>query len=399
MTRTQLALGAAALAIVAGGGGVLIGRASDHHGAPVAAGERSHDSGKAETAEGGEAKEASGEAPGVIAMDADRILAAGIATEPAQVGGSEAGVLAQGQVTATPSGQAVLAAVADGAVIRILKRLGDPVRAGDTLVVLQSRDAASLVAEGATARAKLLAAQQAYTRERRLFDAKITARQDLEGAQAALTEAQAEARRASSSATAAHLTRDGSGIAVVSPIAGRVTAAPAVLGAYVSAGAELFRVTDPAKVQVEASVAASDLAHVHVGDRAIIETSDGQGVDAVVRSTTPALDPQSRAATIVLAPAAKTPLQPGQAVRVHIASRGAGSSTISLPEEAVQSVGGRDVVFVRVERGFRPTPVAVGARSAGRVEVLSGLRPGEIVATRGAFSLKSETAKSAGDSD
>ena len=172
-----------------------------------------------------------------------------------------------------------------------------------------------------------------------------------------------------------------------------------MLGAYVSAGAELFRVTDPAKVQVEASVAASDLAHVHVGDRAIIETSDGQGVDAVVRSTTPALDPQSRAATIVLAPAAKTPLQPGQAVRVRIASRGAGSSTISLPEEAVQSVGGRDVVFVRVERGFRPTPVAVGARSAGRVEVLSGLRPGEIVATRGAFSLKSETAKSAGDSD
>jgi cobalt-zinc-cadmium efflux system membrane fusion protein len=40
-------------------------------------------------------------------------------------------------------------------------------------------------------------------------------------------------------------------------------------------------------------------------------------------------------------------------------------SSIGLPEEAVQSVEGRDVVFVKTAKGFQATNVTVGQRSGG----------------------------------
>src|SRR3546814_12887497 len=73
--------------------------------------------------------------------------------------------------------------------------------------------------------------------------------------------------------------------------------------------------------------------------------------------------------------------------------RGTTSSAIVVPEEAVQSVGGRDVVFVRTANGFKATPVTTGQRSAGRIEIASGLPVGTTIASRNAFLLKAELGK------
>ena len=112
----------------------------------------------------------------------------------------------------------------------------------------------------------------------------------------------------------------------------------------------------------------------------------------VVRSTTPSLDPESLAATVVLSPAGiPAGLTQGQAFRVRIMPRGGDpDGRIVLPEGAVQSVEGRDVVFVQVRGGFQATPVTVGERSGGRIEILEGLKPGAVIATEGAFVLKSQ---------
>lgn len=164
------------------------------------------------------------------------------------------------------------------------------------------------------------------------------------------------------------------------------------LGAYVSAGAELFHVADPRRVQIDAAVPAADAQRIRPGDRAVVELPSGGTADAVVRSSTPSLNAESRTATVVLQPMG-TPaaLTQGQAVRVRIVPRGSvTTSAIVLPEEAVQQVEGRDSVFVQREEGFQAVPVTVGQRTAGRAEILDGLRPGQIVVTRGAFVLKSQ---------
>ena len=59
----------------------------------------------------------------------------------------------------------------------------------------------------------------------------------------------------------------------------------------------------------------------------------------------------------------------------------------------MQSVEGKDVVFVKTAKGFQATNVAVGQRSAGRVEIVDGLKPGAVIATKGAFLLKAELGK------
>ncbi len=164
------------------------------------------------------------------------------------------------------------------------------------------------------------------------------------------------------------------------------------MGAYVSAGTELFEVANPNRIQIEAAVPAAEAQRIRPGDPALIELPGGGTVDAVVRSSTPSLDPESRAATIVLTPAGiPAGLTQGQAVRVRITPRGSATNgRIVVPEGAVQTVEGRDVVFVQVRGGFQVTPVTVGTRSGGRAEIVDGLKPGSVIVTTGAFALKSQ---------
>lgn len=335
-----------------------------------------------------------------LAMNAARIAAAGIGLTQVEGGSLSSEIVAQGTVAGTPQGEAVLAARADGVISRISLRIGDAVGAGQTVALIESREASTIAAERASAQARLTAARQVLTREERLFAAKITARQDLEGAQTALAEADAEARRTTSAASAARVSSDGRSTGVVSPIAGRVTAAPAVLGSFVTAGTELFRVADIRQVQIEASVSASDAARVSVGDRARITLPDGD-LAATVRSITPGVDAESRSATVLLTPASNAGLRPGQAISARILTRDgqSGAPGVSVPEEAIQSFEGRDVVFVRTATGFVATPVLIGQRSGGRAQITSGLTAGQTIATRNAFLLKAELGKGSGEEE
>lgn len=379
----RLLAGIVIVFLLVGGGGILIGRTLLAPSETVA------------TEAGGEAaRKEEGHVEGLIEMDAARAKAAGIITEVTQAGGLGAEIIAQGVVAAAPDGEAVLTARADGAITRITKRLGDSVAAGEAIAYLESRDASTIAAERSTANARAIAARSAYAREKRLFDAKVTARQDLEAAQAVVAEAEAELRRTQSAASAARISGDGRFLAVTSLISGRITKSDATLGSYVTAGAELFRVSDPRKIQINASVLPADARRIRAGDHAVIELIGGETVNAIVRSATPSLDPESKTATIVLAPEGVGQLTPGQGLRVRITPAGAApTSMISLPEEAVQTVEGREVVFVQSARGFQATTVVTGQRGGGRIEIVDGVKPGAVVATKGAFLLKAEVGK------
>ncbi|GGN45707.1 metal transporter [Novosphingobium indicum] len=352
----------------------------------------------AEAPSAGKAEETAEAPTASLAMTNEAIRKAAIGVEPAQAGGLGSEILAQGTVTATPAGEAIVTARAGGAVTRVLKRLGDPVRAGETLAIVQSRDAAQIAADRTAADARSVLAQRTLARERHLYEQKVTARADYEQAQAEAAVAAAEARRAQVAAGAANVTRDGSGAIVASPISGRVTAENVSLGAFVQPETELFRIADPSKVQIEATVGPIDAQRLAPGDRAIIELPGGRTIDARVRAVTPGLGGETRSATAVLDVAGS--LQPGLAVRVRLLpSRGEVSDAIVISEDALQSLEGRDVVFVRTNQGFRTQNVTIGQRSAGRVEIVSGLKPGQMIATQNAFLLKAELGKGAGEEE
>lgn len=334
-----------------------------------------------------------------VAMTAAAIKGAGIVTETIAAGGLGAEIVSQAVVSPSPTGEAIVTARAGGAVTRILKRLGDPVRAGEALAVVESRDAAQIAADRTAAGAKAVLAQKSLARERYLYDQKVSARVDLEQAQAEAASAAAEAQRARVAAGAANITSDGRGVVLASPISGRVTSMKVSLGAFVQPETELFRVADPRQIQIDAAVGAADASRLVAGDKAIVELPDGRTVEARVRAVTPTLNGETRAATAVLDVPGGV-LQPGLAVRVRLMpSRGDVSTSIVVPEDAVQTVDGRDAVFVRTQQGFRARFVTLGQRSAGRVEIVSGLAAGQQIATKNAFLLKAELGKGAGEEE
>jgi cobalt-zinc-cadmium efflux system membrane fusion protein len=334
-----------------------------------------------------------------LTMTPQAAQAAGILVQKISAGGLGSEIVSQATVTASPTGEAIVTARAGGAVTRVFKRLGDPVRAGEALAIVESRDAAQIAAERSVASARSVLAQRSLAREKYLFEQKVSARVDYEQAQAEAAAAAAEARRAQVAAGAANVTSDGRGVIVASPISGRVTNETVSLGAFVQPETELFRVADPQKIQVEASIGPADVSRLAAGDRAIIELADGRTVEGKVRAVTPTLNAETRSATAVLdAPAGL--LQPGLGVRVRLMpSRGGSSNAIVVPDDALQSVDGRDAVFVQTPQGFRARFVTLGQRSAGRIEIVAGLKAGESIATRNAFLLKAELGKGAGEEE
>ena len=67
---------------------------------------------------------------------------------------------------------------------------------------------------------------------------------------------------------------------------------------------------------------------------------------------------------------------------------------LSVPSSAVQEIGGQHIVFVhKGGDAFEQRAVTLGAASGGRVQILTGLEPGESVVVSGGFALKSEILK------
>jgi cobalt-zinc-cadmium efflux system membrane fusion protein len=329
--------------------------------------------------------------PASMEVPASHIAAAGIALETVASGSLSAEILAPATVSSAPNGEAIVTAHAGGTVTRLNKRLGDAVRAGEVIATVESREAATMAADSSVAQTRLTLARTRAAREQQLFDQRVSPRQDLENARAELAVAEAEARRARTTATAARVGGDGRSILVASPLSGRITGQPVTLGAFVQPETELFRVADPRFVQIEASVTVIDAGRIAPGDTATLITTAGQTLSAVVRSVTPALDAQTRSATVVLSLAgAPSQVAPGEALQVRIHPKAGGPAGIVIPDEAVQSVEGRDVVFVRNAKGFVAQPVVVASRSGGRASIVSGLQAGQSIATKNAFLLKAQ---------
>ncbi len=331
-----------------------------------------------------------------ITIPAEYLKVANIAVEAVASGGLDAEILTTGTVSALPNSEAVIVARASGNVTRVLRQLGDTVRAGDVLAQVESQEAATMAADRQVAAARADLARKNHAREASLFKQGVTPRQELEAAQSALAVAESEAQRANAVARAAQVSADGRSVAVRSPIGGKITAESVTLGGFVQPQTELFRVAGSGPVEVEAAVSSSDIGRIAPGDTASIMAGDTP-IAAKVRSVTPTVSGSTRAATVILEPLAggqRLVVGEGVQVRLHVKETGAG---MTVPEDAVQNIEGRDVLFVRTAAGFRAQPVLVGKRSGGVAQIVSGVQAGAQVATRNAFLVKADMIKSEED--
>lgn len=400
MTRKTVLIGASVIALIGAAAFYALFSSSENASTPHSEAEHTHDDGGPHDHEGehqsqdGDHDDHGSETEGEVELTSQQIREAAIVIASVQQGATASLVL-PATVAARPDSIAEIDARASGIVTDVRKTLGDPVEKGEIIARLESAQAATLAAAQSTAQARLIQQQALYDRERRLFEQNVTAREELEAAQANLDIARSELSRAEAAAQAAGVDADGRSVAVISPLSGRITAAKIALGSYVNAGAELYRAVDPNGLQIEVAVPASDIARLQLGDLATFKVPRGLSMSAKIRSITPSLDVENRTAIAVLPlPSGTFNLQPGSFLSVRLQLSGeTDSNLVVVPEDAVQTIDGETVVFVRTDHGFLMQRVRTGGRSAGQVTILSGLQPGQQIAAKNAFLLKGELEK------
>ena len=108
----------------------------------------------------GQGGEKAASAGGFVAMSPQQIAAAGIELIQPSIGGSSGGIQAAALIESDPDGTRVVATPIEGRIVALTRNLGDYVRRGDTLAVIESREAASLQAEVEKARSRVKLASE-----------------------------------------------------------------------------------------------------------------------------------------------------------------------------------------------------------------------------------------------
>ena len=332
-----------------------------------------------------------------VTLNAQQIADAGIEVGRPTVGGVFGAIEVPGLIQGDPQDVQVVSATIAGRLVALTRNLGQSVRQGDPLAVIESREAASLKAEVEAARARLALAQSNLRREQRLFAERVSPEQDLVAARTAATEASIALRLAQQQLGA---TGGGGGalnrISMRSPISGQVIARPAVLGQAVDANAELYRVANLARVTMQASVSPSDAARVRPGTRVEVMAA-GRRQEGRVTFVSPVLDETTRLIQVIVSlDNAGGVWRVGEPVTASILLPATSADrSVAVPSTAVQSVENRTVVFVRTPAGFRAVPVTPGRRNGDQVIITSGLTGQERIATTNSFTLKAELGKGA----
>jgi len=196
--------------------------------------------------------------------------------------------------------------------------------------------------------------------------------------------------------TASQITSE---LAIPAPSSGTITGRSVNVGEVIEANKELLRVTDLSSVWVIAQVYERDIARLHVGSAA--EISADAFPQRVFRGQIVYVDPQIDEATRTAKVRIEVGnpgdiLKIGMFVRVSLSGLGSGERTIPVvPAAAVQSIDGRQIVFVATDdpNAFELRPVRLGSETDGRTSVIEGLSQGEKVVTTGSFMLRAEWLK------
>lgn len=355
---------------------------------------------KGEAAEKTDTEEAKGD-QSAVTLTAQQIDTAGIEIVRPTVGANGGAIELPATIDADPQGMQVVSASIGGRVVALDRNLGQSVRRGDTLAVIESREAASLKGEVEASQARAALAQSNLAREQRLFAERVSPEQDLIAAKTAATEASIALRLARQQLAA---TGGGGGalnrVGIIAPIAGQVIARNAVLGQTVAPDAELFRVANLTRVSLSLSLSPADAGRVRTGAAVEVKAASRSG-QARVSFVSPALDPQTRLVPVIATIDNRAGLwRVGEPVSAAIQLTGSGDGVVRVPLTAVQTVDGKSVVFVRTDKGFKATPVTLGAQAGETVVVATGLTGHEQIAAANSFTLKSELGKgSGGDED
>ncbi|MBX3235067.1 MAG: efflux RND transporter periplasmic adaptor subunit [Nitrospiraceae bacterium] len=296
-----------------------------------------------------------------------------------------------------------------GRVVEVRAHLGDRVKAGDTLLVIDSPDITAAYSEFVKEASDLEYATRAQELAKELYATKALALKDLKQAENDLIKARAEFRRAKERLLSLRISaseldkplaqqRITSRFEMKSPLTGTVVERTVTPGQSVGGdvGQVLFTVADLERLQVVADVYERDLALVKVSQvaRVNVEAYPSTDFGAVVASIGDVVDPNTRTIKVrAWVDNQEQKLKPEMFARLRL-DVGDALPFLAIPKEAVVEIDGKHFVYL-VEAGdkFVKKEVKVSSVSAEFVRVLEGLTPGERIVTKGAVLVKGQDVK------
>ena len=275
--------------------------------------------------------------------------------------------------------------------------LGQRVKKGQVLAVISSPALAELRSASMAAQKRLSLAQLTYEREKKLWQDKISAEQDYLQAQQAYREAEINAQTSKSTLSALNAD-DTEGklnrYVLRAPFDGIVIEKHIALGEAVKEDANIFLISDLSSVWVEVVLTPKDLENTQIGDEVTIRsTSTNLSAVGKINYIGNLLGEQTRTAKArVVITNPNLLWRPGLFVNVAL-GHGKKDLAVAVQSDAIQTLEGKTVVFIKVPNGFKAQVVTTGVSDGKLTEILDGMPIDVPYAAAGSFVVKAEAGK------
>lgn len=318
-----------------------------------------------------------------IPLDAGQVVPEAAAGEVVTVESVDEPLIEQAAGTLRAKVETVISPLLTATISSIAVWAGDEVKSGEVLVTLDSRELQARVDQAhqavVAAGANLSRIEKESKRMQQIYraDPGAVSKAERERVQAALDGARAELARLKRSEDEARTSLSYSKL--TSPIDGRIVDRYADPGDTARQGIPVLRLYDPTTLRLESNVRESVASGLKENQHLFVEIDAvKKRYDGVVDEIVPSADPGSRTFIVKVSLSGGAGLYPGMFGRLlipigHI-------KRIYIPAAAVTHVGQLDFVIVKTQQGAARRFVRLANRGPDdRIEVVSGLKPGELV--------------------
>ena len=308
--------------------------------------------------------------------------ASGLKTAKAETGHTGGEVTVSGAVVSRET--AKVAARVLGYVVELKVEAGDAVKKGQVLLRIDAKDMVEREAQARaaldSARADLTRTRNDYERYKLLFEKESVAKKDYDDALARYEVGQAAEKRAAAALEEAKTQL--SYAVVTAPFDGIVATREVNLGDLATPGKELLSIYMPGALELVTAIGEQYAPYLRSGTPVTISIPSAKFEQATtIREVAPQREEKTRTIT-VKAPLSEHPgLYPG--LYGTLTFKTVASDVVLIPSEAVQTVGQLESVKVVEDAVVKIRHVKTGRKlSNGKVEIISGLNPGEEVAVK-----------------
>ena len=178
---------------------------------------------------------------------------------------------------------------------------------------------------------------------------------------------------------------------VFSNEAGYITELNIQEGGYIAEGGVIVKLADLSTLWAEVQIYTSESSKVNNNTSVVVHLPEtSKEIRGRIEFVNPEITPDKRINLVrVTVPNYGNQLKPGMSA--YIVLKGGQKNVLSLPTDAVLRDGNGATVWVQTGRNiFKYKMVSVGMENDGRIEIISGLEPGEAVVTKGAYLVNSE---------